>query len=105
MRKTAEKEHSIERSTGNVFEDIGFPKAEAERLRIMAELVIHIERFIETHGLTQAKAAKRLGVSQPRVSDLLRGQFHLFSIDSLVEMLAHAGIRVIVKTSRLRKAA
>ncbi len=105
MKKDRRKGIMIEKSGGNVFADIGFPDFEAEKLRIMAELVIHIERFIETGRLTQAQAAKRLGVSQPRISDLLRGRFHLFSIDSLVEMLTHAGIRVTLKTARIPRAA
>lgn len=102
MKKTAANKSVIRKSTGNVFEDIGFPQPEAERLRLIAELTILIERYIETHRLTQAQAAERFGVTQPRMSNLLSGKFHLFSIDSLVEMLARAGMKVSVK---LKKAA
>ena len=57
---------------------------------------------IEKNGLTQARAAKQFGVTQPRISDLMRGNIYLFSLDTLVNMLAAAGLRVEIK---LRKAA
>ncbi len=100
MKASITKKPVIRRSTGNVFEDVGFPKPEAERLRIMAELAILIERYIESHSLTQAQAARRFGVTQPRMNTLLRGKFHLFSIDSLIEMLARAGITITVKPGK-----
>jgi len=53
--------------------------------------------FIRTEELTQARAAKLLGVTQPRISDLTRGKIHLFSIDNLVVLLAAAGLRVDLK--------
>ena len=88
----------IRKGSGNVFEDVGFPKAEAAHLLIRTDLMIKIERTLRDRGLTQAKAAKLLKVSQPRVSDLVRGRVDLFSIDSLVEMLARLGISVTVRT-------
>ncbi len=84
----------IRRSSGNVFKDLGFPAEEAEHLRIRADLMIALSRVIDDRDLTQVKAAKLFGVSQPRVSDLVRGKVHRFSIDTLVEMLGHAGVRV-----------
>lgn len=84
----------VHRSTGNVFRDIGFAPAEAENLRIRSEMMIQIRRLIEERKLTQAAAAKLFGVTQPRVSDLVRGRIELFSIDGLVNMLATAGIYV-----------
>jgi len=84
----------IRRSSGNVFTDLGFPAEEAEHLRIRAELMIALSRVIQDRGLTQVKAAELFGVSQPRVSDLVRGKVDRFSIDTLVEMLGHAGVRV-----------
>lgn len=64
--------------------------------------MIRLSELIEERGLTQAKAAKLLGVAQPRVSDLLRGKILLFSVDSLIEMLGRAGARVsfVVKYRR-----
>ena len=89
------------RSTGNVFEDLGFPPVEAEHLRIRSALMAEVRKVIEDQGLTQVRAATLFGVSQPRVSDLMRGKIDLFSIDALIEMLARAGVRVelVVQTA------
>ena len=93
------------RSSGNVFRDLGFARAEAENLRIRSELMAHVAKLVERDGLTQTAAAHLLGVSQPRVSDLVRGRIELFSIDVLVNMLARAGVRVTVTTSARRRVA
>jgi len=84
------------RSSGNVFRDVGFPDDEAEHLRVRADLLIQIQQALKVRGLTQAEAAKLLGVTQPRVSDLVRGRIDLFSVDSLIDMLARLGVRVKV---------
>jgi len=91
----------VQRSRGNVFRDVGFGAEEAENLRLRAELMVQVRRLIDGRKLTQAAAAKVLGVTQPRVSDLVRGRIELFSIDGLVNMLAHAGVKVqlVVKRS------
>ena len=94
----------IRRSSGNVFKDLGFPTEEAEHLRIRADLMIALSRLIQDRGLTQVKAAELFGVSQPRVSDLVRGKVHRFSIDTLVEMLGHAGVRVEFRAKAARVA-
>jgi len=60
--------------------------------------------LIETRGLTQASAAKLLGVTQPRISDLMRGKIDRFSIDTLIEMLGRAGARVSFVINRRRVA-
>jgi predicted XRE-type DNA-binding protein len=85
------------RSTGNVFEDLGFPPEEAENLKIRSILMGSIRTIIEREGLTQSRAAKLFGVTQPRISDVVRGKIELFSIDALVNMLASAGRHVDVK--------
>ena len=92
----------VRRASGNVFHDLGFPRQEAENLRIRSDLMISLCKLIEAKGLTQARAAKQLGVSQPRISDLTRGKIELFSVDGLIEMLGHAGARVsfLVKTRK-----
>ena len=82
------------RSSGNVFRDLGFSAAEAESLRIRADLMIQIRLLIEARKLTQTRAARVFKVTQPRISDLVRGKIDLFSIDTLVDMLARAGVRV-----------
>src|SRR5258706_4912059 len=94
-------------STGNVFRDLGFSKEESEHLLVRADLLIHVQKTIASRGLKQAEAAKALRVTQPRVSDLLRGRVDLFSTDSLIDMLSRlgVGVRLVVKPGRPRKAA
>jgi predicted XRE-type DNA-binding protein len=94
----------VTRSSGNVFRDLGFPEEEAEHLRVRADLLIQIQKALKTKGVKQAEAAKVLGVTQPRISDLVRGRIDLFSVDSLIDMLARLGIRVrlVVTTSKNR---
>jgi predicted XRE-type DNA-binding protein len=84
----------VARSSGNVFSDLGFAEEEAEHLKVRADLLIQIQKVLEDRGLKQAEAAKLLGVTQPRVSDLIRGRLDLFSVDSLINMLAKLGVRV-----------
>jgi predicted XRE-type DNA-binding protein len=97
----------VTESSGNVFRDVGFPRDEAEHLLVRADLLIQLQKALKTRGLTQSKAAKLLGVTQPRVSDLLRGRIDLFSTDTLIDMLARVGIgvRIVVKPLRPRSAA
>jgi predicted XRE-type DNA-binding protein len=90
----------LQRSTDNVFRDLGFGPEEAASLTIRADLMIEIERLMKRRRLTQAAAGKLLGVSQPRVSDLVRGKIELFSIDTLVDMLTRAGVRVRINVRR-----
>jgi predicted XRE-type DNA-binding protein len=94
-------------STGNVFRDIGFSREEAEHLVVRADLLIQLQKLIASRGLTQSAVARLLRVTQPRVSDLLRGRIDLFSTDSLIDMLARLGIgvRLVVKPMRSRKVA
>jgi predicted XRE-type DNA-binding protein len=94
-------------SSGNVFRDVGFPIEEAEHLLVRADLLIQLQKAITSRGLNQGEAAKMLKVSQPRVSDLLRGRIDLFSTDMLIDMLARMRIRVrlVLRPSRSRKVA
>lgn len=94
-------------STGNVFRDLGFSKAESEHLLVRADLLIQVQKTIASKRLTQAETATVLRVTQPRVSDLLRGRIDLFSTDALIDMLARlgVGVRLLVKPSRSRKIA
>lgn len=98
---------NIRRSGGNVFADLGFGPVEAEHLRVRAALMAEITRFMEKRGLTQAAAAELFHVSQPRVSNLVRGRIDLFSVDTLIEMLGRAGlrVRVVLTPGRRRKTA
>jgi predicted XRE-type DNA-binding protein len=88
-----------------VGQDAGFAAPEATHLQIRADLMPRIERILKAEGLTQVKAAKLLGTSQPRVSDLVRGRLELFSIDALVEMLDRLGITVTLRTKRSHRVA
>jgi predicted XRE-type DNA-binding protein len=92
------------RSSGNVFRDVGLPEDEAEHLKVRADLLIQIQETLKARGLTQTEAAKLLGATQPRVSDLVRGRIDLFSVDSLIDMLARLGVRgkVVVTSSKKR---
>ena len=80
--------------SGNVFRDLGFGKKESANLNVRAMLMAEIEKYIKQEGITQAQAARRFGVTQPRVSDLIRGKITLFTADMLINMLASAGIAV-----------
>jgi predicted XRE-type DNA-binding protein len=93
-------------SSGNVFVDLGFSPEEAENLKVRSALMGSIRRIIESQELKQAEAARLFGVTQPRISDLVRGKIELFSIDALVNMLAHAGhhVEVTVEPSANRAA-
>lgn len=84
----------IRRSAGNVFRDLGFDTAESANLKLRSELMIELSKLIRARRLTQARAATLFGVSQPRVSDLVRGRIERFSVDTLVAMLGNAGVRV-----------
>ena len=92
----------FEKSSGNVFLDIGFPPERAHNLLLRADLAIRIEPFVKQSGLTQQAAARALGVTQPRLNQLLKGKIELFSLDALVNMATKAGMRVEL---RVRKAA
>ncbi|ALA58446.1 helix-turn-helix domain-containing protein [Nitrospira moscoviensis] len=87
-------------SSNNIFRDLGFKAGEAENLKLRAMLMVELEKHIREKGLTQKRAAERLGVTQPRISDLMRGKIDLFSVDTLITMLTHAGLKVDVKVSR-----
>jgi predicted XRE-type DNA-binding protein len=94
-------------STGNVFRDLGFSKEESEHLLVRADLLIEVQKTIASRRLTQAEAAKVLRVTQPRLSDLLRGRIDLFSTDALIDMLARlgVGVRLVVRTGKSKKVA
>jgi predicted XRE-type DNA-binding protein len=86
-------------SSGNVFADIGFNPVEALRLELRSSMMLALEAVIRARGLSQREAAKLLGVTQPRISNLVKGRIDLFSLDMLVTMLARAGVRVNLSVS------
>lgn len=92
----------ITKGSGNVFRDLGFPEGEAQNLLLRTDLMIKIEQLVKKSGLIQSEAAKLLGITQPRINDLLKGRIEKFSLDALVNMVAHAGMEVkmtVKKTS------
>ncbi|KOR18182.1 MULTISPECIES: helix-turn-helix domain-containing protein [Burkholderia] len=78
----------------NVWDAIESEPAEAANMKLRSELMIALKQRIARLELSQAEAAKQLGVTQPRVSDLLRGKINLFGLDALVNMAAAVGLRV-----------
>jgi len=87
------KKVKLTRSSGNVFRDLGFSPKEAEHLKVRSELMVNLQKAITARRLKQAEAAELLGVTQPRVSDLMRGRIDLFSVETLIDMLARLGVR------------
>jgi predicted XRE-type DNA-binding protein len=87
----------ITRSSGNVFTDLGFPPEEAAILAMRADLMAQLRLALEKRDWTQAEAAKALGVSQSRISDLMRGKWDKFSLDMLVTLAARAGLHCELK--------
>ncbi len=95
----------IRRSSGNVFRDLGFAEEEATNLKLRSDLMIRLSKLIDARGLTQAQAAELFGVTQPRISDLVRGKIDRFSIDTLIAMLGHAGVRIQIVVGRSKRVA
>ena len=87
----------IIKSSGNVFQDLGFETDEAENLRIRSELMIAIKNYISKKGWTQAEAAEHFGVAQPRISEVFQGKIELFTVDKLINMLSHVGQHISLK--------
>ena len=84
----------------NVWDAIEPSPAEAANLKLRSTLMLALRRHIEREGLSQTDAAKVFGVSQPRISNLMRGKINLFSIDMLVNMLTAAGLCVSVRVNK-----
>ncbi len=84
----------------NVFVDLGFSPVEARHLQLRSQMMIALRKYIQMEKLTQAEAAKRLRVTQPRISDLMRGKINRFSLDTLVAMLSDAGLDVDLRVKR-----
>lgn len=90
---------AVLRGSGNVFEDLGFPQNESAELKVKAELTLQIGRRVKELGLTQTKAAKCLGISQPDVSKLINGKHTGFTIERLMALLTllAVDIDIVVK--------
>lgn len=86
----------VTQGSDNVFEDIGFDREEAASLKVRADLMLDLRKYIETKGWTQSQAATFFGESQPRISNLMQGDIRRFSVDKLINMLTLAGMQVEV---------
>jgi len=86
----------------SVWDAIEDTPEEAENMKLRSALMSALKNHISRAGLSQAQAAKLLGVTQPRVSDLMRGKINLFGLDALVNMAAAAGLHIEM---RVREAA
>ncbi len=84
-------------SSGNIFIDLGYPPEEAAILQMRADLMSDLRKFIKTKRLTQTKAAEIFGISQSRVSDLIRGKWERFSLEMLIILATRAGMHVTLK--------
>jgi predicted XRE-type DNA-binding protein len=85
---------------GSVWDAIEDTQAQAENMRLRSVLMMALKDHIASEKLSQSQAAKMLGVTQPRVSDLVRGKIELFGIDSLVNMATAAGLHVEINVAR-----
>ena len=95
MQKRIIEGIEVQRSSGNVFADLGLP--DAEKLKIKSGLVIEIRKAICTLGLNQQMAAKRMGIPQPKVSGMMRGDFTNLSERKLMDCLNRLGYDIEIK--------
>lgn len=86
-------------SFDNVWDALTDTPAEAANMTARSDLLIALQRAIGSWGLTQEAAAKRLGITRPRISDLLAGKLSKFSLDALVNLAAQAGLTVEIRVS------
>ncbi len=91
----------VTEGSGNIFRDLGFPNAEREQLK--APLTLEIYRLIRERGLTQTQAGEILGIKQPHVSGLMRGQSGAFSVERLMDFLTALGQDVEITVRPTRK--
>ena len=92
-KKRPQQTHGV----NNVFMDLGFPAHQAAVLLLRCELAEALRKWMDREGITQAEAAKRLGVVQPRISEIARNKVNKLSLDYLVGLCAKAGVSVAVK--------
>ncbi len=90
------------RRFASVWDAIENTPQEAASMRARSELMMNLAEVIRQQGMTQVQAAELFGVTQPRMSDLMRGKVTLFSLDTLIDMAATAGMAPIVKVSKPR---
>lgn len=84
-------------SSGNIFEDLDLEPAEAAILQMRAKLMNDLREYVQSSGMTQTEAAEILGVTQSRVSDLMRGKWEKFSLEMLITLESRAGRQVTLE--------
>ena len=84
----------------SVWDAIEDTPEQAESMQLRSRLMMAVQDRINREGLSQAQTAKTLGVTQPRISDLMRGRISLFSVEALIDMLMHLGMRVEIKVKQ-----
>lgn len=94
-------ELNITKGSNNVFADLGFSAEEAQNLMLRSQTMIAISQWYESSGMTQKDAAIALGITQPRLNQLLKGKIEFFSLDALVNMATRAGMRVVLSINPL----
>jgi len=95
MKKRVIDGIEVQRSSGNVYADLGLP--DADKLKIKTGLVVEIRKAMRRLGLTQQEAAKRMGITQPKVSDMMRGDFSNLSERKLMDCLNRLGYDIEIK--------
>ncbi len=85
-------------TTGSIFDDLGFSGEVAENLKVRAKLMQELTQIIKDTGETQTEVAKKFGITQSRISDLMRGKIQKFTIDNLVNMMGKSGYGVEIHT-------
>jgi predicted XRE-type DNA-binding protein len=84
-------------TSGNIFEDLDLEPAEAAILQMRAKLMNDLREYVQSSGMTQTEAAEILGVTQSRVSDLMRGKWEKFSLEMLITLESRAGRQVTLE--------
>lgn len=99
----ARERTAVYAGTGNVYADLGYPDADA--MQVKAQLVSKIAEIIHRRGLTQVEAARLLGLTQPKISTMLRGQFRGFSERKLIDCLTSLGrdVQIVIKEAPPRR--
>ncbi len=80
-------EIALEVGSGNIFSDLGFPEDQAVSMQARGQLAIEIRKIIEAEGLSQREAARRMGVAQPRIAEIMKMRIENFTIDTLIKYL------------------
>lgn len=101
MKTHSKRSVKIQEGSGNVFADIGMRNPEEARAK--AEIALHVTDMIAKRGLTQLQAGQLFNISQPRVSDLVRGRLMKFSLDTLLTFARQVGLHVEIRMSTSRK--